>query len=167
MYKKSGIKNSESAKRYFDKITRRYFDEGSKEAYLFLVEEAYRFKSELIRAIEEQSIDWPPLSPGYKSYKRKKGLDPRMLIATRRLINSFIVRQDLMNLRVIVMVDPNAHYEGNLSVAFIDKILEYGTMDGRIPARPHWRVVVKRFQSKIGSLRVIGSTRVKKAITNL
>jgi len=160
---KSGIKNPDRARRFFDQVSRRFYEEGSKEAYNFLVEEAYRFRSELISCIENQSEDWPPLSSGYVRYKAVHGLDPRMLIAKHKLINSFQVKQDLENLRVVVRVDPEAKYSNGMKVSTVDRIHEFGT--ATIPMRAHWRPTAKRFHSRIGTLRIQGGTRIRRAIT--
>lgn len=81
------------------------------------------------KVIEEQNFKRVPLTPGYIARKKRQGLDPRVLIATKQYLKSY------------------RHYRvapRNWAVTCdLQKMnrLEFGT--GRMPKRPHWEPVIR------------------------
>ena len=91
-------------------------------------------------AILEQrwSSKWQPLSPEYLEWKKKKGLDTRILIATGQYLDSFKVYRS-GNSWVAGVDKERLHYFEGKTVRMGDlaKWLEFGTR--KMPPRPHWR----------------------------
>lgn len=119
---------------------------------------AGKVRDQVIRQVGRS--DWPPLNPDYKKWKRRNSLDTRMLRATGEYVNSIVPRLDEENSQFVVAPANRIHkhpiYEGQ--DATLDQIgvwLEYGTVnaDGtpRMPARPHWRPVVKDVNQNLDS----------------
>lgn len=95
----------------------------------------------LIDNISGQKLSWKPLTPGYLAGKGILGLDTRVLIATGEYLNNIDVRkvkQGGDKIRYHVGVDPDATHSSGINMGFLALILEYGTSDGRIPARSHY-----------------------------
>lgn len=109
------------------------------------------FYDELMSVIEEQNF--APLSPEYAKRKGLLGLDTRILIATSEYMSNIQIRQ----VRGIqgktarhVGVDSNTkHSDSGLTMSDLALIMEYGTSDGRIPARPHYSTAWNRVLPKV------------------
>ena len=88
-------------------------------------------------AILTQSLRMKALSKGWKEEKKRRGFDPRKLIATREYVDS-------------IGVYPTAQgYAIGTDWEFV-LIHEYGAPAANIPARPHWRPTVNKWQRAIG-----------------
>lgn len=104
--------------------------------------------------ITGQKLSWKPLTPGYLARKGILGLDTRVLIATGEYVNNIDIRKlpdRESKLRFHVGVDPDATHSSGINMGLLSLILEYGTADGRIPARPHfsatWSQVLKKVRT--------------------
>lgn len=90
-----------------------------------------------------QEFPWTPLSASYVAYKKKKGLDSRMLIATGEYLEKLKVGKSKGTSKgasLFVGADPSdIHTPSGLSMEKIAGIMEYGSSNGNIPARPHFR----------------------------
>jgi len=120
----------------------------------------------VVKHIDDQDLPWPPLSEKYARYKertrsgkwrrkrRKAGLSsPRrlsekMLIATGAYRNA-ITSHKISPFEGEVGVSRQEAYSGGEKIANIGQIMEEGTRDGRIPARPHWEPSAEEVEGKI------------------
>lgn len=95
------------------------------------------------QGIESQSFDWPPLSKQYLKMKIKAGYGTNILINTRSYLNGIVMTEMVKKKKtrsIFVGANPNAMHEpSGLPMSYIGAIHEYGTRNGRIPARPHYR----------------------------
>ena len=98
-------------------------------------------QKELKEVIRRQKYKWEPLTDKYLEAKKKKGLDTRILMATKDYVNKGIVVEEREG---FIFVGPKigVHKPSGLTYERLAKIHEYGTKDGRIPARPLWRPVL-------------------------
>lgn len=105
-----------------------------------------------------------PLSPGYARWKRRRGLDPRILIATGLYVQSIGARpysaafggRQTDTEAWVVSPAPGARH-GKLALSTLGLWLEYGTR--RMPARPHFRPEAARVANE---MKRKGTTNVKK-----
>jgi len=120
----------------------------------------------VVKHIDNQDLDWPPLSDKYARYKertrsgkwrrkrRKAGkssprrLSEKMLIATGAYRNA-ITSHKISPFHGEVGVSRQEAYDDGEKIANIGQIMEEGTRDGRIPARPHWEPSAEAVESKI------------------
>lgn len=130
----------------------RWFTEKSKTMDKFgnapMLECAEYFIRNLKENIENQSFSWAPLSAAYLQYKKEAGLGTLTLIETRSYLEGLkvsTVEKTSNGYRVFAGADPDAiHDPSGLPMAYLGSIHEYGTRDGRIPARPHIRPTWER-----------------------
>lgn len=111
---------------------------------------ATKFKLDLTSRIKLQAFsNWPPLSPQYKAYKAKRGLDPRTLIARMDYLRAIRVRHQRTQKGddeyTVGLPQQARHYSG-LTYNQLAAVHEYGSKDRRVPARPHWRPTIRKFQ---------------------
>jgi hypothetical protein len=108
-----------------------------------MLECAELYYEALTNGIRNQEFHFAPLSEAYRSRKASRGYGSLILIATGSYIEGMKIsdveeRGDLKS--VFVGADPNATHEpSGLPMSYLGAIHEYGTRDGRIPARPHYR----------------------------
>lgn len=103
------------------------------------------FADDLKSLIEKQSFAWAPLSREYAVRKHLLGLDPRILIATGRYVNSIQpVQKPDGSWEVAVPATPLGN--GKHTLKDLARWLEYGTR--RMPARPHWRPAMNLWKNK-------------------
>lgn len=96
------------------------------------------------KCIEEQKVEWASLNEVYLQKKIALGLDERILIATGSYLDGIIIGEvtGRMKSKVSIFVGANPqaiHAPSGLPMSYLGAIHEYGTRDGRIPARPHYR----------------------------
>lgn len=123
------------------KILTQYKENYSKIGNEIVDSNAKIFYDKLISNIESQSISWKPLNPQYKERKGLLGLDTRVLIATGEYLSSIQIRRVYKGNNKTqrhVGVDSRATHKGGLKMSELAIIMEYGTSDGRIPARSHY-----------------------------
>lgn len=112
--------------------------------------------------ILEQRYKWAPLSPGYKAYKEREGLDPRKLIATGDYVDNIGAYEK--EGKIFVGPLPGIHEESGLTYVHLSRIHEYGTET--IPARPLWRPLASKVLRKYKKLRKKYQAAVKKDYRN-
>jgi len=109
---------------------------------------AREFKNDLRTRIKLQAFtSWVPLSPEYKKRKEKLGLDPRTLMARGDYVNSIRIRRTTENTYVVDVPQTVKHYSG-LTYKELAAVHEYGSKKAHIPARPHWRPTIRRYQAR-------------------
>jgi hypothetical protein len=91
-------------------------------------------EAEMVGRISRQELS-PPLSPKYLARKIKRGLSEQILIATGTLMQNIRYhRKDWSGGFVGIL--RNVRHSSGQSLVNIAAVHEYGTRDGRIPARP-------------------------------
>lgn len=102
---------------------------------------AARSANQLARMVREailtQSVRMKALTPDWKAEKRRRGLDPRKLVATQEYVNS------------IQVFPVRGGYAVGTDWEFV-LVHEYGAPAANIPARPHWRPTVNKWQKASG-----------------
>jgi hypothetical protein len=142
---------------------------------------ALKMAQELRDSIYKQKLRHFPLSPKYLRWKIRKGLDPRILISTKKYIKAIGVQKTkfgaLIGLTKTMRYDTVRTRQGvkirQLSYALLAKWLEYGTrqrpvtmigprggkhrvkvtLKGGMPPRPHWRPSIKKWKEGAKHLR--------------
>lgn len=120
--------------------------------------------------LDQKFIDrWPELSEEYLEKKAKAGLDTRMWIRSGQLIDAIQVRFFPQIESWAIGIDENARFhevefirgpDGDIidwrmgdrtekRIARIARVLEFGTMSGRIPARPLFRPTIRNIGKNI------------------
>lgn len=112
---------------------------------------AQEFADDLKAIIERQLIAWVPLSPTYAQRKRMLGLDPRILIATGRYVNSIQPIEQPDGSWVVSVPDEPLRDGSKHTLKDLARWLEYGTR--HMPARPHWRPAMNIWRTKIYQVR--------------
>ena len=114
-------------------------------------EMANQFADDLRQIISRQLISWVPLSSGYAIRKRTLGLDPRILIATGRYVNSIQAMQQKDGGWIVSIPDEPLRPGSKHTLKDLARWLEYGTL--RMPARPHWRPAQNIWRTKIYQMK--------------
>jgi hypothetical protein len=112
---------------------------------------AQEFADDLKAIIERQMIAWMPLSGPYKSYKRRMGLDPRILIATGRYVNSIQPIEQPDGTWLVSVPKEPLRPGSRYTLRDLARWLEYGTQN--MPARPHWRPARNIWRTKIYQMK--------------
>jgi hypothetical protein len=112
---------------------------------------AEEFADDLKSLISRQLIAWVPLSANYKTRKRILGLDPRILIATGRYVNSIQPIQQGDGSWVISVPEEPLRPGSKHTLRDLARWLEYGTEN--MPARPHWRPAKNIWRTKIYQMK--------------
>lgn len=111
-------------------------------------------RDELVETIESQSLPLTPLSPAYLAWKQAKGLDTRILIRTGHYLRHIEKEKTVSGPMIAYFIGVNRKAravdeegrETDLPLWLLAQFLEYGTR--YMPARPHWRPVKQRMQSR-------------------
>jgi len=112
---------------------------------------AEEFADDLKALITRQLIAWVPLNKKYAKKKRMLGLDPRILIATGRYVNSIkpIAQQD--GSWVVSVPNEPLRQGSKYTLKDLARWLEYGTQ--HMPARPHWRPARNIWRTKLYQMK--------------
>lgn len=127
-------------------LARTYAEEAMDE----LSEEFYEH---LGKNIEAQTLRMAPLSPAYLAWKRRMGLDTRILVATTdylralsthvpvKIADSYQPKDKWPQGAKTWTVGPpeGTHRPSGLSYEDLARRLEYGVVEAKLPPRPHWR----------------------------
>lgn len=106
---------------------------------------AKEIEEEAKRIIEEQAYAWQPLKDSYREKKIERGLDPRILIATRDYLDKGIGSWERNGL-IFVGPKPGRHAPSGLTYQHLARIHEFGT--DTIPARPLWRPLIATMKKR-------------------
>lgn len=126
---------------------------------------AKRYSAEVRGIIRNQSYNHVPLNQAYLESKKKKGLDPRILIATADYVNKIKAKRVKgAGKEVSYRVGPpmGIHKPSGLPYKTLARIHEFGSDDGRIPARPVWRPSWSAFVRREGK-KVVRTVKAKAA----
>lgn len=97
--------------------------------------------------IREQRYKWQPLSRDYLASKERRGLDPRIYIATGFFLSNIKIWEDGAGIHV--GFEPDAvHTPSGLKLNVLARILEFGSAKARIPARPLWRPAISAIRRR-------------------
>jgi hypothetical protein len=102
------------------------------------IRSANRLHSYTLDVIDRQKYNWKPLSQEYKNRKRSKGLDTRILLATKEYRNAIFYNKKDDGI-VVVGVPQRLHKDSGLQFNVLARIHEFGSNKVGIPARPLWR----------------------------
>lgn len=102
------------------------------------------------RHLRNQDLGWKELSPAYSKRKRRTGagkgggrrLSEKTLIATGTLLRSITSEMTGINEGAVGVLRSSRYTDGE-RIANIAAVHEYGSRDGRIPARPLWDPTAK------------------------
>lgn len=147
-----------SSKNPFTAIRKAVQEVGIKEARSILSKELEKLADEIKLALLRQTLDLAPLSPKYLAWKKRKGLDHRILIATGHYVSSIKVKRK--NNQWEVGVPDGFHPTAGMTYEKLARIHEYGSKKMHIPARPHWRPTIAKFQARSQGIRDLIQTRV-------
>lgn len=104
-------------------------------------------RDEVKSRVYNQTFDHAPLSKRYLAWKKKKGLDQRVLIATNDYIRLIDVVPTASSVKTketttwAVGPPEGIHQPSGLRYKDLARILEFGSKKANVPPRPHWRPV--------------------------
>jgi hypothetical protein len=127
------------------------FDKSSMELGGLGRDLAEEFADDLRAILERQLLAWAPLSKQYKTYKRRMGLDPRILIATGRYVHAIKPIQQPNGSWVVGVPEEPLRAGGKYTLRDLARWLEYGTRN--MPARPHWRPAKNIWRTKLYQMK--------------
>lgn len=124
---------------------------------------------EAFEVIENQTKAemWPPLRPKYLKRKISEGYDPLMLVRSRFYLEHISWwknrstgsgRQAQYKFGVRQAIHPDAH----MPLGQLAAIHEYGTRDGRVPARMFWRTLTYNLRRRTGWQRKVFNEQFKR-----
>ena len=111
----------------------------------------FHYIKRIKKAIGEQRfpVRYKALNKQYKESKRAKGRHTGFWISSGFLADNIIRWQDRDGTWNIGFADNEKHPDNNQSVLMIAQTNEYGSKDGRIPARPLFRPIAKIMSKSI------------------
>lgn len=128
--------------------TPRLMTEGGIESLGGLSQElAEEFADDLRLLIDRQLIAWVPLSPSYRLYKHRMGMDPRILIATGRYVHAIQAIQGPDGSWSVGIPPEPLRPGSRYTLKDLAKWLEFGTQT--MPPRPHWRPARQIWRTKL------------------
>ena len=104
---------------------------------------------------EFRSIAEKPLSKRWLKEKIRRGLDLRTFIAQKKYVQAIQAQKTKFGMRIGIVhgyrIDTHVTKDGRtvkrrISYKMLQRVLEYGTFDKRIPARAHWRVMIREWK---------------------
>lgn len=98
--------------------------------------------------IEGQNLPWKPLTPRYLAWKLKHGYSEQILFMTSSLMSGIKYHHGDWS-GGFVGVSRNAVRKDGSSLANIAAVHEFGTRDGRVPARPFVAPTLKETEKEV------------------
>lgn len=106
---------------------------------------------------EFRSIAQHPLSKRWIAEKARRGLDPRTFIAQKKYVRAIQAQRTKFGMRVGIIhgyrIDTHVTKSGRevkrrISYKMLQHVLEYGSPSRRIPARAHWRIIMREWKAR-------------------
>jgi hypothetical protein len=127
-----------------------------------LPEDQARIAAEALkRGIYGQRYGHHPLARSYRTWKRKHGLDSRILIATGEYVRSITAYRQNATTWIAGPL-PGTTTTGGFAMTTLALWLEYGTR--HMPARPHYRIEVAAARER---MRQQGAIRIQRLAKNV
>lgn len=133
-------------------------------------EVALEMAKEMRESLYRNRFKKPPLTADYLRWKVEHGLDPRILIATKKYVKAIKVKTTQYGAKVGIARGFRIDNGVRLEYWKLQRWLEYGTKrklpNGKIvrtPPRPHWRPQMRAWKAKRASygLRIKNKVGVK------
>lgn len=105
----------------------------------------------LVEAIDRQwyAPKWEPLNPKYLAWKIKHGFSWKLWIMTGWLRDSICSFWSGSRRAFVVGLKPYQILKDHFYMIDLARVLEYGTLDGRIPARPLFRPTMEGIREAV------------------
>jgi len=114
-----------------------------------------------VKFVEDQSLQWEPLSRQYMDRKAREGLSNKILIATSTYFQSITSKAE--GFVAVAGVFKQVKTKDGESVANIAQVLEFGSIARNIPPRPLWTIVFKEMHKWLKDSQIF-SRNVERAI---
>lgn len=177
---KATVTTTNSGTKAFNILINAFGDTMRRGSVLFEAREegidiAHDLAQDLRDSLYGQEFKMAPLSRRYKSYKKRKRLDPRTLIATKKYVEAIgVVHKDfgaIIGITKGYRLDKYTYKRGSRAGTTVvrrtpyhklQRWLEYGTR--KMPPRPHWRPAFRLWKQnrRIYGLRI--KTRIGKVL---
>jgi len=106
-------------------------------------------EARVLSHIDEQDLEWEPLTEGYKKHKEKKNLSPDILRATNQMYSNITTAQE-DNFSGMVGVKRGVRTKDGDDVTDIALIHEQPEDDGtKIPARKLWKPTFEEMKESV------------------
>jgi len=106
-------------------------------------------ETKVLAHVDQQDLDWEPLTEAYAERKEKEGLDPDTLRATNRMYSNITTRQ-MDSFRGMTGVRRGVRTEEGDEVVDIAMIHEQPNDDGsKIPARKLWEPTYEEVRKEL------------------
>lgn len=153
-----------SRKNPFQVIRQAFKDEGIREARNVLFEEADKMAAEVQLNILQQRLPLKKLSPQYLAWKKKQGLDSRILIASGDYVSEIKARRRAGGTIIEVGLPDKIHPDSGLTYKALARAHEYGVKKINLPERPHWRPMIEKFIKRVPQIKKRMQDRVNKLV---
>ena len=125
---------------------------------------AFYYRRKIKEKIDAQPENWEPLSKDYLKEKKRKGYDHRIWIA-RGILRRHLKVVKFGHANYAVTIPPDATYPEGVSIRKVMLINEFGTLDGRVPARPLLRPTRDEVKTRLATEARKGNQRIVQALT--
>jgi hypothetical protein len=137
----------------FEVIRREFKRQAIPEAQDVIKEEADMIAATIQLHLFQETLPMKALTEPYLAKKIREGLDPRKLIANGDYVSEIKARWRPWKTSIEVGLPNTKHPGSGLPYKILGMIHEYGQKkwqaEGKgIPARPHWRPVIKKWLKK-------------------
>ncbi|MEW6352385.1 MAG: hypothetical protein AB1646_25310 [Thermodesulfobacteriota bacterium] len=123
----------------WDKLIRQLGQAGERlkaEAQKATNENGRLLEETMVGHFEAQDLGWVPLKPDYLAWKLREGLSEETLFATTTLLQNIRYHERSWHEGFVGVLRGATYQKSGESVVNIAAVHEYGTKDGRVPARP-------------------------------
>lgn len=121
----------------------------TKAAKLGMLQGGRIIEAALVGHIESQDLGWEDLDPAYKKYKERKNLSNQIWIATSTTMQNITTEKSKDGSEVFVGVKREAPRKDGQDPVLIAWVMEFGSSDGTISARPLFRPTFKEKEAEV------------------
>ncbi len=100
----------------------------------------------------KQDLPLKPLSKWYLEWKKKMGLDTRILLATHEMFENIKIYNEGTGRRFVGIKGGKIHKMAKIDIALLALVHEYGRLDGGLPARPTFRPTAAELREMLDQL---------------